>query len=309
MTTRELLEYYSGLLIRQYITQPKAVATIQAFVRGFLMAQTSVQTVAFATAPASGAFRFNYDGVDTASIAWNDSAGTIQTDLQAITGLGSVTVAGSIASLLLTITFTGVIAPAVTLVVDNNTLLNSGSQPVLTVVDETDLTLPLAVMNGYNLIGNDTAVGAQLDVLGKYAGVTRAGVGIYGQPITLVDSDFLNLIRMAIVTNNSGSSLETIIDNLNSFFPNDILVTDYKTMRISYLISSALGSQDLFEMFISQRLLPKPMGVQVSVAIVPSLTNIFAFRTYSFTVPNGKPFNRYTTFNTTWKWLRYSDVI
>jgi hypothetical protein len=302
-TTFELLEYYSGLLIKQYLGKPQATAQIRAFVRGFLMAQTSVQTITFPVAPASGTFTLIYDEEETANIAWNAGVGTVQTRLRALTGLSAITVSGTIATGL-TVTFTGVIAPALMLAIGDNS--TNVEDPIF---GETDQTLPLAVLNGYNLVGDNIAVGVQLDVLGKYTGVTRTGVGIYGQPITLVDSDFIQLIRMAILTNNSGSSLDTIETNLNSFFPGQVIITDYRNMRLNYLLSSTIGSEDLLQMFVTEGLLPKPMGVQVSVAVVPDLTNLFSFRTYSFTIPNGTSFNRYPSYNQTWKWLSYADFI
>lgn len=127
--------------------------------------------------------------------------------------------------------------------------------------------LPLAVQNAYNLTGETgVAVGVQLDVLGKYAGVSRTGFGFSG-PITLSDSDFLILIQLAIITNSSGSSLSTIQALLAQFFPGEVLVFDYQNMQMNYLISSTLGSQDLIQLFVTEGLLPKPMGVQLAAVI------------------------------------------
>jgi len=67
---------------------------------------TEVQTVAFVPAPTAGSFKFRWNGVDSASIDYDDNAAAIETILQAVAGLGSVTVAGSIAAGL-TITMTG----------------------------------------------------------------------------------------------------------------------------------------------------------------------------------------------------------
>lgn len=308
MTTLEILEYYKNLLILQYKDLPKASATIAATVTPLILPQTSIQVIALSQVPTSGFFTLVYKGTWTSFINYNDTAATIQTYLRAIAGLDSVTVTGSFASQEFTITFDGVPPVAELLEIGTKSLAGILG-PVVFEITETDVTLPIAIQNAYNLSGDNPAVGVQLDVLGKYAGVTRNGNGFQGQAITLDDADFLTLIRLAIVTNNSDASLETIQNLLHEFFPNEILITDYLDMRISYRISETIGSADLIEMFVTQQLLPKPMGVQMSVVVIPDVTILFAFRTYRFAFANGKPFNRYTSFNKTWRWLSYANVL
>lgn len=153
--------------------------------------------------------------------------------------------------------------------------------------------LPLAVQNGF-VIGNSTiagvtypgAVGAQLDVLGKYAGVTRTGRSFSGSPITLDDADFTTLIKLASITNVAGSSLATIQDLLHTYFPNQIFVYDSADMQMSYLITSTVGDQELVELFITEGLLPKPMGVELaSVVYIPNLS-LFGYQSYDSAAPN-----------------------
>lgn len=172
--------------------------------------------------------------------------------------------------------------------------------------------LPAAVMNAYNLFGANTAVGVQLDVLGKYAGVKRSGFGFSG-PITLDDTDFLTLIQLAILKNSAGSSLATIQSLLNQFFPGEILVFDYANMHMSYLVSSTLGSQNFIQLAISEGLLPKPMAVALAATIfVPIITTFFGFQTYALwpiPVANNTPFNSYTSYVLTRPWLTYADAV
>ncbi|CAK9250666.1 unnamed protein product [Sphagnum jensenii] len=108
--------------------------------------------------------------------------------------------------------------------------------------------LPLAVQNAFNL---NTAVGKQLDIIGKYAGVTRYGSGLDGSPIILGDSDFLSFIKIAIVKNGYSSSLFAIQTFLNIYFPGAMLVFDYQDMRMSYFLNSAIGSQQLAQIFVT----------------------------------------------------------
>ncbi len=169
--------------------------------------------------------------------------------------------------------------------------------------------LPTQVMNGFNLTGASPAVGVQLDVLGKYAGVSRNGYGFNG-PITLNDADFLTLIQMAIIRNFSGSSLFDIQALIAQFFPGSILVFDYQNMQMSYLISSTVGSQDLVQMFVVQKLLPKPMGVGLAnVIYAPIVTTFFGFRTYALAAHNSSPFNTYGSYQTNRPWLSYANAI
>lgn len=169
--------------------------------------------------------------------------------------------------------------------------------------------LPTQVQNGFNLTGDSVAVGKQLDILGKYAGVTRSGNGFIG-PITLDDDDFLSLIQMGIIRNNSGSSLEDIESLLYQFFPGEIFIVDYQNMRISYLMDSDVGSQDLAQLFVTEGLLPKPMGVQLASLIYgPVLDRFFGFRTYDFANPKAVGFNTYDDFDDTKLWLSYNNGV
>ena len=307
-TTLEVQKYYPDLLILQYLGQPKAYSHIKALCTPVLMPQTSTQTISFALAPDSGTFVLSYNGNDTAAINWDDPNATIQSKLQAVTGLGSVTVEGEIADLLLIITFVDVTAPALLLELGTNSLDSSGT-PVIPEIVETDLTLPLAVQDAFNLTDGNIAVGDQLDIIGKYVGVERSGFG-FETVITLDDTDYLTLIFFGIIRNSAQSSLSAIQDLINQFFASYMLVFDYKDMTMSYLISSSLGSQDLIQMVVTQNLLPRPMAVGIRVIIyAPIIDMFFGFRTYTLPAYNASPFNDYTDYQLVWPWLSYQDAI
>lgn len=309
MTIQELVNYYANLLILQYLGLPRAYATIQTLATPAVLPQTTVQEISFSGIAASGTFVLSYDGVLSAAINWNDSVATIQTKIRAITGLSTVTVSGSIASETLVVTFTGVAPVALPLVINSNTLMTSAPAAISLTVTETDMSLPIAVQNAFNLIAPNLAQGVQLDVLGKYAGVTRTGNLPSGQ-VTLDDTDFYTLIQLAIIQNSAGSSLSDIQDLLHQFFPDQVLVFDYKDMRMSYLVSTAIGSFELVELAIVNNLLPKPMAVQLAVVIyAPIINKFFGFRTYQLPGFNIEPFNTYTTYHMDWPWLSYADAI
>lgn len=169
--------------------------------------------------------------------------------------------------------------------------------------------LPISVQNAYNMTGSGISQGVQLDVLGKYVGVTRTGQG-FTSLITLSDADFLIFIQMAIISNSAGSSLATIQGFINQFFPGQVLVFDYQNMHMSYLISSTVGSQDLIQLLITEGRLPKPMGVSLSAVVyVPIIDKFFGFRTYRLPATNSSPFNSYTDYQTDRPWLSYADGV
>ncbi len=166
--------------------------------------------------------------------------------------------------------------------------------------------LPIAVRDAFDV---ETAIGAQLNVLGKYAGVQRSTRTFTG-PITLSDDDFRLLIKVAILKNNSGSDLNTIQNLLQIYFPDTIRVFDYQSMRMSYFFDSAYGSIYLAEVLVRQRLLPRPMGVNLGALIyMPNIKSLFCMRTYELAVVNGNGFNNYTDYQTDWPWLSYANAV
>lgn len=308
MNTNELINYYANLLIIQYIGKPKAYAEIQTLATPLVMPQTTTEEITFSPVPDAGAFTLDYSGSLTASINWNDSTSTIESKIQAITGLGSVTVTGSIASGSLVVTFTGVTPPAAIFTIGSNTLTNSGN-PVVPVVTETDVTLPVGVQNAFNVTGPNMAEGVQLDVLGKYTGAARTSRGFTTQ-ITLDDTDYRSLIQMSIIQNNSGSSTAEIVGLLHQFFPDEVFLFDRQTMEFDYYISTIVGSQDLIQVFITENKLPKPMGVRLRLIIyAPIVDTFFGFRTYEAPGFNVTPFNSYSAYILTWPWLSYANAI
>lgn len=166
--------------------------------------------------------------------------------------------------------------------------------------------LVLATENAFEL---GTAVGVQLDVIGKYANVSRSGFGLYA-PITLDDADFTQLIQMAIIKNYSGSDLSTIVSLIVKYFPVGVTVNDYQDMRMSYLFTESGVSFNLAQLFVSEGVLPKPMGVQLSATFLPSIANLFSFRTYTAPAEAGaSPFNNYSSYQTDYPWLSYAEAI
>lgn len=166
--------------------------------------------------------------------------------------------------------------------------------------------LPTQVMNAFNV---DDAVGVQLDTLGEYNGVSRSAYSFEG-PIVLSDADFRTMIVIAVIKNSAGSSLYEIQDLLHTFFPDTILIFDYRSMRIGYYFDSSVGSQDLAEVFVKNSFLPKPMGVQLSAMIYSNnIDSFYGFRTYTHAGYNNTGMNDYIDYQTDHPWLSYINSI
>lgn len=84
-----------------------------------------VQVMNLSGVAASGSFYIAFGGNTSAAINWNDSISTIQTKVQAVSGLGSCLVTGSIATQQLTFTLSGLSNAIDLIVVVNNTLQTS----------------------------------------------------------------------------------------------------------------------------------------------------------------------------------------
>ena len=332
-TTIGLVAYYANLLIRQYITQPRAYATIAATTAKRIQPMMTVETISFNPIPTSGTWDLEYEG-NVTTFNWNSTALDVQTWLRLLPpgiiyggqanstgyhqiinggnaagwGTGAITVTGSIASGLLTVSFVGIDPPAGLLSIPTSALL-AGTASTIPVVTEIDVTLPIAVQNAFNMIGPDTAVGKQLDIIGKYCGVTRTAQG-FTQQITLDDTDFKTVIQMAQIQNSSGSSLATIQAFLHQFFPNQVLAFDNQNMTMNYFVSSVVGSQELIQVIISEKLLPKPMAVQIaSIIYAPVIDKFFGMRLYQLPAVNNTPFNTYQSYDLNAPWLDYRDAI
>ena len=171
--------------------------------------------------------------------------------------------------------------------------------------------LPSQVQAAYNL---STAVGPQLVVLGKYAGVTKNGFNFSG-PVTLSDTDFRSLIQIMVGGNNLpgrnalGSDLASIQTFIHTYFNGVFQIFDHTTMRISYLYDASIGANGVAEFFIKLGLLPRPMSVAMTVVAKPT-GNYFAFTSASGAVqPGVSGYNSVASYSTTSPWISVADQI
>jgi len=166
--------------------------------------------------------------------------------------------------------------------------------------------LPTEVQNAFDI---NTAEGVQLDVIGKYVGVSRTAYDFSG-PIVLSDDDFRTMIKIGIIKNGFGSSLAEIQELIWQFFEGALLVFDFQNMRMGYFFDSAAGSRPLAEVFVRSNFLPKPMGVQLAALIYSNnIDNFFGFRTYDLPPYNTTGFNDYDDYHLDSPWLSYLNAI
>lgn len=165
--------------------------------------------------------------------------------------------------------------------------------------------LPIEVQNAFDI---ETSVGDQLDILGKYMGISRSG-NIFSGFTVLSDEDYRQILKIKIIQNNFGSSLSIIQDFLNTFFNSEIYVFDYLDMRMSYYVNVTITSTVL-EFIILNDLLPRPMAVQLGATIYAAdLTSFYGFRTYDHEGVNNTPMNSYEDYQTDYPWLDYDYAI
>lgn len=149
----------------------------------------------------------------------------------------------------------------------------------------------------YNI---DTSIGVQLDVIGKYVGLSRnigpsaavnyfgfrryAGTGnIYGfaryaggvnvgviwnryqyggaQGSALNDTSYRTALKCKIMINSSDGTVPGIYALLHRYFFGVITLIDHHDMTITYLVSNTVP----LDTSVLQTFLPKPMGVGITV--------------------------------------------
>lgn len=125
--------------------------------------------------------------------------------------------------------------------------------------------LLLDLIDAFNI---DTAVGKQLDILGKYIGLNRTVKDFIQstQTIVLTDEQYRTLLKLKLVENVNFSSTAQIKQLLYDVFPNDIRLYDNRDMTFEYWLSTQF--QDLIGVILAEELLPLPMGIGYKVLII-----------------------------------------
>jgi hypothetical protein len=186
----------------------------------------SIQILNLSGVAASGVFVINYSGAFSAAINWNDSILTIQSKVQAVTGLSTVTVTGSIASQVLTFNLSSIQNVQGFIYVTGDTLLTSGAVAVTFSYNEgyTNTLLPAQkdlqfVVSSSNIIILPMILNPVLSTVAHTSGtIAFLGVGGYGA------------LTYSFQTNNSGGAVNSTSGayTAGATFPvvDTLLVTD-----------------------------------------------------------------------------------
>ncbi len=114
----------------------------------------------------------------------------------------------------------------------------------------------------------DSAVGVQLDTLGKILGLNRN---------SLDDDRYRTLLNFKIITNNCGVSMKEIDDTLWDFFGKSVVCHNNQDMSLTYIVFPEY--EPLIPLFQSEGLLPAPLGVGVNIIVSVDLPDlIFGFK-------------------------------
>lgn len=181
--------------------------------------------------------------------------------------------------------------------------------------------LLVAVRDGYNV---NTAIGVQLDILGKYIGVSRTITGTvfnrtyfgyeeygvsgsgfvgyvkYGDTApdaqfrtykegeqslyTLTDDEYRTILLLKIIQNSTDNTTEEIDDIVTDLFGANVLFSDRQNMTIGYIFDES--QERLVTIAESQDLLPRPMAVGTSVSFTVDPANIFSYGSYGNSAPS-----------------------
>jgi len=167
---------------------------------GFTTGET--QLMILSGVPASGTFKLSYNGNLTASINWNDSVSTIQTKLQAVSGLSSALVTGSLASQQLTIDLSGVGGVLALIFATNNSLQTSAPAAITFSYDYglENILAPSSKQNQF-IISDDNII-----ILAMILSQDVSSVGV-GESVQFTGLGGYGTYVYSFQTNNSGGSI------------------------------------------------------------------------------------------------------
>ena len=132
--------------------------------------------------------------------------------------------------------------------------------------------MPLAIPQAFVLA---TAVGQQLQFLGRIGGAQNYGLALSGQFVTLTDDEYRLLIYAVAARNQLRATNGKIDVFLNQYFSGILEVTDQLGMAMSFNFIPQIGTVLWAELFITQGYLPRPLGVQANINYTYPVTGPF----------------------------------
>ena len=154
------------------------------------------QTFNLSGVPASGTFKFSYNGNDSAAINWNDNLATIEGKVQAIPGLGSAVVTGSLASQQLVIDLSAIGTVQTLITVVDNSLETSAPADITFSLDlDPQLTLEPQTKQYQFTVAEENIIITAMQLLPATSSVLTGGAkqfaayGGYGDYTYSIDTD------------------------------------------------------------------------------------------------------------------------
>ncbi len=136
------------------------------------------------------------------------------------------------------------------------------------------LTAPLQLVDDTTTAANDlltafdinTAVGAQLDILGVSIGQARdIGVPLSGASSILDDTHYRLVLQARIARNNWDGTIPSIYEIWNNAFPSVLLqLVDNQNMTMQAVITNLTDNVSQ-ELVTAGLIVPKPMGVELVI--------------------------------------------
>lgn len=169
---------------------------------GFSNALTQVLNLSGVAA--SGAFKISYNGEESASIAWNDAIETIESKVQAVTGLEDCEVTGSIASQALTFDLTAINPVQGLITVQTNTLQTVGPEAITFSYDEDyTTTLEPSTKNKQFTVASENII-----ILPMVLSPSAASV-VTEEELTFTGYGGYGALTYSLAVNNSGATIDS----------------------------------------------------------------------------------------------------
>ena len=125
----------------------------------------------------------------------------------------------------------------------------------------------------------DTAVGAQLDIIGRIVGVDRllSFYPIGGESPLMDDETYRMVIKAKIIQNCWKGTLEELYEQWNVLFPDiKIQIQDMQYMTFNVVIVGAFTSL-MRELILNGYIVPKPEGVRINLMTITDTTGLPLF--------------------------------
>lgn len=197
-----------------------------------------IQTLDLSGVPASGVFKVVYNGVASADINWNDAIGTVQTKIQAITGLGSAVVTGSLAGQQIEIDLTAISIVQSLFTIIDNTLETSAPADITFSLDiDPQPTLTPTSKRYQFVLSEENIIITPMQLLPETSTVLTGGTkqftayGGYGEYEYTIEVDNSGGATVdpssGLYTAGAGAGIDTVrvFDELGNFADADVTVT------------------------------------------------------------------------------------